>query len=241
MPDDVRSQLGVLLEHNGLYLNMSASDNLHYFGSLSGDSMGANELGRRVEDALRFVGFSEDANLSVSKLSKGNMRKVALARSIMNQPKVLVLDEPTDGLDPLSQRETRNALLRYVKDNEVALIVTSHNMSEVAYMADKILVISGGVGIAYGSPSELIENQGVVVEINLLGDSVKANDIVDVLKKHGDCRRYEQLTPMKIQIYAKVNEVSKILEQCNMNVDCNEIEISERKCSLEEAYCLLVG
>lgn len=140
--------VGYLPEERGLYSRISAIDNLIYFGRMKGMSRDeAKEFGIRF---LEEVGLADKAQLKLKKLSGGQQQKVQLGVAIMGDPKLLILDEPTKGLDPVN----RKLLLDIVAEHQrkgAAVIYVTHLMEEVERLADRVLILKDGVAEEYGT------------------------------------------------------------------------------------------
>lgn len=238
MPNPIRSQIGVLLERDGLYGDMTGKQNLLYFGQLNG--LSRKKADTCIKGALSRVGFGDDLNKMVDKLSKGNRQKITLARAVMTNPKLLILDEPTSALDPLSQRDVRKMIAQLASEKKTALLVTSHNMEEVAHIADRVLVLKGGENIKFKTPYKLIEEQGFVVEVNLKNDE-RSSDVLSLLEEKGTWNKIEKVSATKILVYAKNDEdfaeAIKVILHRNGFTD---ISCTKRQLTLEESYCLLM-
>lgn len=144
--------VGYLPEERGLYVRSKVVDVMTYFGELKG--MDRSSARKFSLDYLDRVGLADKANLAVKKLSGGQQQKVQLGVAIINNPKVLILDEPTKGLDPVN----RKLLLSIVEEHRkkgTAVIYITHLMEEVERLADSILIIKNGKRQAYGSKEKL--------------------------------------------------------------------------------------
>ena len=133
--DEARKKVGVVLENDGLYENLSAFDNLEYYAQL----YDVSNRKEKIEDLLRFVGLY-GRNEKVGFFSKGMIRKLAIARAIINDPEVLFLDEPSSGLDPDAQRMVRNLILELSKEGKTVFL-NSHDLDEVQRICDRIAIL----------------------------------------------------------------------------------------------------
>ena len=242
MSNLIRMHIGVILEYNGLYGNMTAKQNLLYFGQLSG--LSKREINTRITKTLSYVGFEDDLNKLVSKLSKGNRQKVAISRALMNKPKLLVLDEPTSGLDPISQRDVRKMIVQLADEKQTALLVTSHNMAEVAFIANKVLILKTGKNIAFGTPDEFIKKCGYVFEVNLKNNN-GLSDAVCILKERVKWNKIEKISATRIQVYTndEGNDEGNIDEKIKsvlLNAGFVDTICTKRYPTLEESYCHLM-
>lgn len=151
-PENVRALVGVLTENHGLYNRMPAEDYLEFFGKIY--SMNHNEREHRIKYLLDIFGLYSDRNRRIGEFSKGMRQKLALARALLHQPPVLLLDEPTSAMDPKSARLVRDSI-QELRSSDRAIVLCTHNLPEAEELADRIAIISEGKIIANGSPSEL--------------------------------------------------------------------------------------
>jgi ABC-2 type transport system ATP-binding protein len=145
---EMQSQIGVCFEEKNLYDTMSAIENLRFFGSL----FGLKDVD--AEGLLRRVGLADRAKDRVSKYSKGMRQRLMMARTLVNTPKVLFLDEPTDGLDPVSSQAIR-ALIKQEADRGAAVLLTTHDMHEADELSDRVAFINEGKLYAVDTPENL--------------------------------------------------------------------------------------
>jgi lipooligosaccharide transport system ATP-binding protein len=150
---DVRARLGVVPQDDNLDLELSVSDNLYVYGRYFGISR--RELKPRVAELLEFARLAERAGDRVDDLSGGMRRRLTIARSLVNKPELLLLDEPTTGLDPQARHLLWDRLYS-LKHDGVTLVLTTHYMEEAEQLCDRLVVMDKGRIIANGSPLELI-------------------------------------------------------------------------------------
>jgi ABC-2 type transport system ATP-binding protein len=159
--DHVRASVGVLTEHHGLYSRMPADEYLDFFGQLYGIDLPTRR--KRTDHLLEEFGLGPFKKRRVGKFSRGMQQKLALARTLLHEPPVLLLDEPTSAMDPESARLVRDAI-QALRSSDRAIILCTHNLPEAEKLADKIAFIRYGKIIAQGTPQELKQR--------LLGPSV---------------------------------------------------------------------
>jgi ABC-type multidrug transport system ATPase subunit len=146
--DEAQGHMGVAFEEKNLYDAMTARENLRFFGRL---------FGRKdvdVDGLLARVGLADRADDRVKGYSKGMRQRLMMARVLVNEPDVLVLDEPTDGLDPVSARAIR-ALIRHEADRGASVLLTTHDMHEADELSDRVAFINEGVILAEDAPEAL--------------------------------------------------------------------------------------
>jgi lipooligosaccharide transport system ATP-binding protein len=164
----IRALLGVVPQQDTLDLELSVRDNIVVYGRYFGLS---RQLARkRADELLEFVQLSERAGDAVEPLSGGMKRRLTIARSLINTPQLMLLDEPTTGLDPQARHVVWERLFR-LKQQGVTLIITTHYMDEAEQLCDRLVVMDGGRIAAEGSPRQLIDRFSTreVVELRVEG------------------------------------------------------------------------
>ncbi len=156
-PQAARQRLGVLPDQSGLYPRLTAREHIRYFGELQGIS-GA-DLANRTEHLLKMLDMTAIADRRVAGFSHGERTKTALARAIVHNPKNVLLDEPTNGLDVMSTRAVRD-IIRRLKAEGHTVLFSSHVMQEVSALCDTIVVIARGRIVASGTPDDLRTQTG---------------------------------------------------------------------------------
>lgn len=149
---DVRASIGVLTEQHGLYMRMSAVEYLEFFGQIY--DMDAHRRKIRSGHLLEYFGLAEAGHRRIGEYSKGMRQKLALARAMMHEPGVLLLDEPTSAMDPESARLVRDEIAR-LKSSQRTVVICSHNLTEVEILADQIAIIYRGKILTIGGLEEL--------------------------------------------------------------------------------------
>lgn len=161
-PLAARRRLGIVTDEFGLYERLTPRDHLRYFGRLHG--MRGAMLERAIERVVREVGLEAEAGRPTRGFSAGQRIKVALARALLHDPAVLVLDEPTRGLDVMSTRAVREALMR-ARVRGAAVLLSTHVMQEAAQLCDQVVVLAAGrVRFAGTTPALLAQTGGSSLE-----------------------------------------------------------------------------
>lgn len=153
-PDEAKKLIGYLPEHPPLYMNESPIDYLRFVGEAKG--LHGAELATQVNNVIERTGIGNVKNKRISTLSKGYKQRVGIAQALLGSPKVIILDEPTVGLDPIQIIEIRELIMELGKTHTV--IFSSHILSEVQAICDQIIMIAKGKLVAFGKPEEL-QNQ----------------------------------------------------------------------------------
>ena len=150
-PITVKQNIGYLPENNPLYLDMYVKEFLDFIGSLYG--LKGSILKNRITEVIALVGLTTEQNKKIEQLSKGYRQRVGLAQALINDPKVLILDEPTTGLDPNQLAEIR-AVIKEVGKSKTVLFST-HIMQEVEAICDRVIIINKGKIVAAGTLGEI--------------------------------------------------------------------------------------
>jgi lipooligosaccharide transport system ATP-binding protein len=160
----IRSRLGVVPQLDTLDMELTVRENVIIYGRYFG--LSRKELGTRADELLEFVQLNERANDKVEPLSGGMKRRLTIARSLINDPEVMLLDEPTTGLDPQARHVVWDRLYR-LKQSGVTLVLTTHYMDEAEQLCDRLVVMDKGKIVAEGSPLDLIRRYSTreVVEL----------------------------------------------------------------------------
>jgi sodium transport system ATP-binding protein len=156
-PQAVRESLGFLSGTTGLYHRLTARETLRFFGEFHG--LGGDELDRRVGTVMEAFGIDRYANTRCDKLSTGMKQKVNIGRAVVHDPPILVLDEPTAGLDVLAAQATLE-FVESCRDDGKCVLFSTHIMSEVERLCDRIAIIHEGTLRAEGTLGELRESTG---------------------------------------------------------------------------------
>ena len=179
-PDAIRELSGALLEHNGLYERLNAWDNLDFYGRIW--HMDKRQRHERIEELLTHFGLWDRRHESLSGWSRGMRQKCAVARVLLHRPRLVFLDEPTAGLDPVASASLRTDIANLARQDGTTVFLTTHNLVEAEKLCALVGVIRSGRLIALGHPDELRKNASrTSVEITGSGFS---DDIV----KKIECR-----------------------------------------------------
>lgn len=177
------SRVGALIEKSDFYKYLTARKNLQILGKLSG----VKSLDDRVDELLEMVGLLERAESKVGTFSQGMKQRLGIAQTLIHKPDLIILDEPANGLDPQGQREIRNLIKRINKEEGITILMSSHILSEIEEIANRMIIINRGRKIIEGNVNDLMydENMKIIIEtddseksIKLIEDSNK-KDIID--------------------------------------------------------------
>lgn len=157
-PRTALARLGVLSDARGLYPRLTARENIVYYGRLQG--MSAAAAGARADELARLLEMAPLLDRRTDGFSQGERMKTALARALVHDPANIVLDEPTNGLDVLATRALRNVLRRLRDEQGKCIVFSTHIMQEVAYLCDRVVLVSHGRTVAQGTVAELNARSG---------------------------------------------------------------------------------
>lgn len=165
--EEIRRQTGVVLDHSGLYLSLTARENMEFFADIWDIPRGVAT--RREQELLERFGLWERRDDRVGEFSRGMRQKVAVARALLPQPRLLFLDEPTSGLDPQATESFREQLVSLARDNRTTVFLTTHDLAEAEEVCDLVGVIRSGRLLAVGAPTALGGDRSGVVNIRIAG------------------------------------------------------------------------
>ncbi|MDT7891608.1 MAG: ABC transporter ATP-binding protein [Thermoproteota archaeon] len=172
-PSKVRENLGIVLYPNkGFYSRLTGIENLVYYGRLYG--LSKKEALKRAKELVELVNLGNDAYRTVDEYSLGMMAKLSIAKCLINDAPILLFDEPTIGLDPLSARKIRS-LIKELALKGKTILLTSHNMWEVENLSDRVAMINKGKIILIGSPTEVKQKLKLkyMIEVEILAEDAK--------------------------------------------------------------------
>jgi ABC-type multidrug transport system ATPase subunit len=166
---EVLKMTGAVVERPDLYKYLSAYDNLYIFAKMSG----VKTTRKLIMDQLELVGLAERAKSKVKTFSQGMKQRLGIAVALIHDPKLIILDEPTNGLDPQGIADMRNLILHLSKELGKTVIVSSHLLSEIEQIANRMIIINKGKKIVEGVVAELLDPAKTVVQIETL-DNISA-------------------------------------------------------------------
>jgi len=228
----IRARLGVAPQQDTLDTELTVRENLVIYGRYFGLSRA--ECGRRADALLEFAQLTERAGDSVEPLSGGMKRRLTIARALINEPDLLLLDEPTTGLDPQARHLLWDRLYR-LKQRGVTLVLTTHYMDEAEQLCDRLVVMDKARIVAEGSPRELIERYSTR-EVAELRFPAGIQDSLDG-QLDGLAERVE-LLPDRVLLYADDGEAAAVaVHQRGLRPET----VLVRRSSLEDVFLRLTG
>ena len=228
----IRSHLGVVPQQDNLDSELTVSENIFIYGRYFG--LSSSFINKKIPELLEFAQLEEKKNVKVEALSGGMKRRLTIARSLVSEPDILMLDEPTTGLDPQARHILWDRLFR-LKEQGVTLLITTHYMDEAEQLCDRLIVMDKGKIMAEDSPAQLIKTYSTKEVLEVRFGSDRNQEMVDVLRPLAD--RIEVL-PDRILLYAEDGE--QLLEQiAAKGIHPNTSLV--RRSSLEDVFLRLTG
>ncbi len=229
---EIRAHLGVVPQTDNHDNDLKAWENLYIYGRYFG--LSRKFLKKKVEELLDFAQLQDKRDVKVDQLSGGMKRRLTIARGLVNEPEILMLDEPTTGLDPQARHILWDRLFR-LKEDGVTLVITTHYMDEAEQLCDRLIVMDKGKIMAEGAPADLIKKYSSKEVLEVRFGSSKNAEAAEKLKHLGD--RIETL-PDRILFYAEDGE--KVLKQIH-KLGFEPATSLVRRSSLEDVFLRLTG
>lgn len=232
----IRGRLGVCPQEDTLDNELNVRDNLYIYGRYFG--IPKAEVNERVDELLEFVQLTDKAKAKVEDLSGGMKRRLTIARSLVNRPDLLLLDEPTTGLDPQARHVLWDRLFR-LKQAGVTLVITTHYMDEAEQLCDRLVVMDKGLIVAEGSPSALIREHSTreVAELRF-GVAAEGTGHDLLAEKVSDLGERVEVLPDRLLVYSDDGEevVAKVHER-----GLRPVAVLVRRSTLEDVFLRLTG
>lgn len=229
---EIRAHLGVVPQQDNLDRELKVWENLFIYGRYFG--LSRKFLKSKIEELIGFAQLEEKRNAKTDDLSGGMKRRLTIARALVNEPDILMLDEPTTGLDPQARHVLWDRLFR-LKEQGVTLVITTHYMDEAEQLCDRLVVMDKGKIMAEGSPAELIKQYSSKEVLEVRFGSAQNQAVAGKLQGLGE--RIEVL-PDRILIYAENGE--KVLEEIT-KLGLEPVTSLVRRSSLEDVFLRLTG
>ncbi|MFN3708729.1 ABC transporter ATP-binding protein [Microcella sp.] len=229
---DIRSQLGVVPQQDNLDLDLRVRDNLLVYGRYFG--LPRRVIAERADELLEFAQLADRKTAKVDELSGGMKRRLTIARALINDPRILLLDEPTTGLDPQARHILWDRLFR-LKERGTTLVLTTHYMDEAEQLCDRLVVVDKGQIMAEGSPAALIREYSSREVLEVRFGSDKNSEAAERVAGIGE--RIEVL-PDRLLIYSDNGEAE--LEKIT-KLGLHPITSLVRRSSLEDVFLRLTG
>ena len=228
----IRAHLGVVPQQDNLDGELTVTENLFIYGRYFG--LSKKFIRNKIEELLDFAQLQEKRDSKVEALSGGMKRRLTIARALVSEPDILMLDEPTTGLDPQARHILWDRLFR-LKETGVTLVITTHFMDEAEQLCDRLVVMDKGKIMAEGSPLELIKKYSTKEVLEVRFGSERNKEVAPILRDM--CSRIEEL-PDRILMYVEDGEA--LLEEI-MAKKLHPTTSLVRRSSLEDVFLRLTG
>jgi len=228
----IRAHLGVVPQQDNLDGELTVTENLFIYGRYFG--LSKKFIRAKVEELLAFAQLEEKRDVKVDALSGGMKRRLTIARALVSEPDILMLDEPTTGLDPQARHILWDRLFR-LKETGVTLVLTTHFMDEAEQLCDRLVVMDKGKIMAEGSPLELIKTYSTKEVLEVRFGSERNKEVAPILREI--CDRIEEL-PDRILMYVEDGEA---LLETILSKKLHPTTSLVRRSSLEDVFLRLTG
>lgn len=239
---EIRKKIGYLPENAPLYLDMTVIDYIKFIQQMRQNGAAVN--GKRIREVIGICGLEKVVHRSIAELSKGYRQRVGLAQALVHDPEILIMDEPTVGLDPNQIIEIRNLIKELGK--EKTIILCSHILPEVEATCNRVLIISEGEIVADGSPSELqasFEGKGrvsLLIKRNIDSFAERIEQIAGIERIINSTKIAEDLLEVDVETVKGVDPREDIFRLCIDN-DTVLMEMKREETSLEDIFRKLTG
>lgn len=237
-PEKIRNILGVVPQDIALYMDLSARENLEFFGRIH--RIQRKDLKRRVDEILEIIGLKDREKDIVKTFSGGMKRRLNIGVALLHEPEIIIMDEPTVGIDPQSRNYILETVKKLNKEKNISVLYTSHYMEEVEYLCDRIYIMDHGEVIAAGTKEEiksiLSAEQSITIQVEIL-----KGEFLQQLENLHNVRSISVQDPVVTIIVPKkvniLNDIFKLAEETNTNITSVQIETP----SLEDVFLHLTG
>jgi ABC-2 type transport system ATP-binding protein len=227
---EILKNIGSIIEKPDFYKYLSAQKNLELFARISG----ADVTSKDIAEMLDFVGLGNRAKHKVKGFSHGMKQRLGIAQTLLHKPELIILDEPTTGLDPQGIVEIRNLILRLKNEQNKTILLSSHQLSEIELIANRMVIINQGKSVVEGEVSELLNSEETMVRIEL-NNPEKG---LSIIREKMNLSDVMQTSPNELEL----NIIkSRVPELCRTLVE-NELEIHaiEPKRKLEDYFMKII-
>ncbi len=220
-------RVGTIVENPDLYMYMSGFENLKIIANLY-----KNIDKNRINEVIKLVGLENRINDKVSKYSLGMRQRLGIAQAILHKPNLLILDEPTNGLDPEGIKQLRDLLKNLAKKEKMGILISSHNLAELESFCNKVAIIKNG---------EIVESSSMKEAKKVNGDSIYIFEVDNVKKlKISVTNKIEEIDKNNVKIYATKEEIPAIIEKL-VESKIKIFKVCEDEISLESAFLKKTG
>lgn len=218
-------KVGAIVENPDMYMYLSGYDNLKLVANLY-----TGITKERIEKVVKLVKLENRINDKVSKYSLGMRQRLGIAQAILHNPKLLILDEPTNGLDPEGIKEMRELLVKLAQEEKMAILISSHNLAELDNFCNKVCIIKNGEVIETSEISKIKNDERKIFRIFETNDSKKIEKLINNMGL-----AFKTIDDKKIKINIDKDEVADLIK-CLVENDIKIYEVKEEEKTLEEAF-----
>lgn len=232
----VRKRIGVIPQEDNLDPDFTAEYNLIVYARYFG--IDTNDAKKKASRLLEEVGLTDKANERIANLSGGMKRRLIVARGMINDPELLILDEPTTGLDPQARHSVWDQI-RIFKDNGKTVLLTTHYMDEAEILCDELAIMDSGKILIRGTPRELISKTVGADAVELVSRSFnKGKKILDLIEAKSQLKDVI-VSRVSDRIIVYGNEIEKIISEFESNSELTDV--IKRRTTLEDVFLKLTG
>jgi ABC-2 type transport system ATP-binding protein len=233
--DEIRTRSGALLEYTGLYERLTAEDNLDFYGRIW--HIPTADRQARIKEMLEHIGLYDRRKEVVGTWSRGMRQKLAVARAVFHRPKLLFVDEPTAGLDPVASVALRDDLASLAEGQGVTVFLTTHNLVEAERLCSQVAVIRQGKMLAVGHPDELRAKSGGL-QVEIVGRNLNGK-VLELLKARSEISAAENQNGRLLITMREQTEFAPIVALM-VNSGAEIEEIHKDAGSLEDVFLAMV-
>ena len=227
---EILSKIGSIIEKPDFYKYLSAEKNLEIFARISGAKVSKKE----IQEMLEFVGLTGRGKDKIGGFSHGMKQRLGIAQTLLHQPDLIILDEPTTGLDPQGIVEIRNLILRLKTEQNKTVLLSSHQLSEIELIANRMVIINKGKTIVEGDVKDLLNAQEIVVKLEV----DKMNETCELLSKAFEIKEMNRLNDTEFEINIEKQLVPKVNELLVQNGI--KVQSIEPKRKLEDFFMKII-
>lgn len=222
----VRENIGYLPENHKFPNYLTGEEVIVYNARMSGHKL--DKSSPRIKEVLDLVKMEKWRKTKIKKYSKGMMQRIGLAQAIVHDPKIVFLDEPTDGVDPIGRKEIRDILLNLKKQGKT-IFINSHLLSEVEAVSDKVAILNEGKLVKYGTVDELTINKEIG---EITTETILSDNILENLKSNFVFEINENIINLEIKDSKTLNSFMDELRKAEINI----LKVNQKKTSLEDLF-----
>lgn len=221
-----KKHIGYLPENHRFPNYLTGEEIIYFYAKLNGYEI--EKKSKEITEILKLVKMEQWGKIKIKKYSKGMMQRLGLAQAIIHKPKIVFLDEPTDGIDPIGRKEIRDILLK-LKENGTTIFINSHLLSEVELISDKIAILNHGKLVKEGTVEELTTNKEIY-EIKI--QNILTEDSLEILEKNYKYELKDGSILLSTSNTTNLNNFMDDLRKLGINI----LSVNQKKTSLEDMF-----